>query len=76
MKMNIMVWFFFMRGELFIKSFVPPTKKPLTGRIGLGEYVNSVTRVRLYAHTNQLILERNSSKVIQAEYVRNTRYLP
>lgn len=63
MKMNIMVYFFSMRGELFIKSFVYPTKNPLTGRIGLGEYVNSVARVRLYAHTNQLILERNSSKV-------------
>lgn len=66
MKMNIMCglfFFFFMCRELFIKSFVYPTKNPLTGRMGLGEYVNSVVRVRLYAHTNQLILERNLSKV-------------
>lgn len=54
---------FLMHGELFIKSFVYPTKNSLTGRIGLGEYVNSEARVRLYAHTNQLIVNRNSSKV-------------
>lgn len=47
-----------MPGELFIKSFVYPTKTPLTGKI---EYVNSEARVRLYAYTNQLILKRNSS---------------
>lgn len=42
---------FFMCSELFIKSIVYPTKNPLTGRMGLGEYVNSVVRVRLYAYT-------------------------
>lgn len=62
MKMIIM-GFFFMPGELFIKSFVYPTKTPLTGRIGLGEYVNSEAGVRLYAHTNQLIFKRKSSKI-------------
>lgn len=54
---------FLMHGELFIKSFVYPTKNSLTGRIGLGEYVDSEARVRLHAHTNQLIFKRNSSKV-------------
>lgn len=49
--------------ELFIKSFVYPTKTPLTGRIDFGEHANSEARVRLYAHTNQLIFKKNSSKV-------------
>lgn len=57
MKMIIMGFFPPMPGELFIKSFVYPTKTPLTGKI---EYVNSEARVRLYAYTNQLILKRNS----------------
>jgi len=61
MKMNIMG--FFMHGELFMQFFVYPTKNPLTRRIGLSEYGNFVARPRLCAHTNQLILERNSSKV-------------
>lgn len=40
-------------------------QKPLSlGELVYGEYVNAVAGVRLYAHTNQLILEKNSSRVI------------
>lgn len=57
--------FFSSHSELFFKSFVCPTtaKKLSLGELIWVGYANSADGVRLYTHTNQLILERSFSKV-------------